>query len=115
MDDRDRQHLGDLVGYARVAIGYARAHGRGWWKNTETLDAVLMRISQIGEAASRTSPEALAAVSGVTWRDIKGMRARIVHDYRVIDVLIIRGVVTRQLPRLIESVDSALAADAERP
>jgi uncharacterized protein with HEPN domain len=54
-------------------------------------------------------------VSGVTWRDIKGMRARIVHDYRVIDVLIIRGVVTRQLPRLIESVDSALAADAERP
>lgn len=53
MDDRDRQHLGDLVGHAQAAIGYARAHGRGWWKSAETLDAVLMRISQVGQAAMR--------------------------------------------------------------
>ena len=111
MDDRDREHLGDLVAHAQAAIGYARAHGRGWWKNAETLDAVLMRISQVGEAASRTSPEALAEVSGVTWRDVKGMRSRIVHDYRAIDVLIIRGVVARQLPRLVSAVGKALVGD----
>ena len=28
MDDRDRQHLGNLIGHAQAAIGYARAHGR---------------------------------------------------------------------------------------
>jgi len=111
MDDRDREHLGDLVVHAQAAIGYTRAHGRGWWKNAETLDAVLMRISQVGEAASRTSPEALAEVSGVTWRDVKGMRSRIVHDYRAIDVLIIRGVVARQLPRLVSAVGKALVVD----
>jgi len=33
MDDRDRQHLGNLLSLAQAAIGYARAHGRGWWKN----------------------------------------------------------------------------------
>ena len=60
MDDRDRQRLGNLIGHAQAAIGYARAHGRGWWRSAETLDAVLMRISQVGEAASKTSPEVLA-------------------------------------------------------
>jgi uncharacterized protein with HEPN domain len=111
MNDRDREHLAALVGHAQAAVGYAKAHGRGWWKNSETLDAVLMCISQVGEAASRTSPEALAEVADVTWRDVKGMRARIVHDYQGIDVLIIRGVVSRQLPRLITSVGRALVEE----
>jgi uncharacterized protein with HEPN domain len=114
MDDRDRQHLGNLIIHAQAAIGYARAHGRNWWKNPETLDAVLMRISQVGEAASRTSPGALALVPDITWRDVKGIRARIVHDYQAIDVLVVRGVVSRQLPRLITSVGKALAEDEKR-
>ena len=114
MDDRDRQHLGNLVAHAQAAIGYAKAHGRDWWKNAETLDAVLMRVSQVGEAASRTSPEGLTEVSGVTWRDVKGIRARIVHDYQDIDVVVIRGVVARQLPQLIANVERALAGDPGR-
>ena len=121
MDERDRRHLLDLVGHAQTAIGYARAHGRGWWKNAETLDAVLMRISQVGESASKTSAEALAEVPDVEWRDIKGIRAKIVHEYKDTDVLIIRGVVARQLPRLITAVSRALgtkprpSAPASRP
>ncbi len=114
MDDRDRQHLRNLIAHAQAAIGYTTAHGRGWWKNAETLDAVLMRISQVSEAATRTSPEALAEVPGVVWRDVKGVRARIVHDYQSIDVLVIRGVVARQLPRLVARVERALAADERR-
>lgn len=114
MDDRDRQHLDNLIAHAQAAIGYARAHGRGWWKSAETLDAVLMRISQVGEAASRTSPEVLAEVPGVTWRDVKGIRVRIIHDYQDVDVLVIRGVVSRQLPRLITSVRKALVAEEEQ-
>lgn len=108
MDERDRRHLLDLIDHARTAIGYARAHGRGWWKNAETLDAILMRISQVGEAASKTSAEALAEVPDVEWRDIKGIRAKIVHDYKETDALVIRGVVARRLPRLINAVSRAL-------
>lgn len=111
MDDRDRQHLLSLLDHAQAAIGYARAHGHGWWKNPETLDAVLMRLSQVGEAASKTSPAALAEIPGVIWREVKGIRAKIVHDYQMVDVEVIRGVVSRQLPRLITTVREVLAAE----
>jgi hypothetical protein len=74
---------------------------------------VLIRISQVGEGASKTSPEALAAVSGVIWRDIKGIRGKIVHDDQAVDALVIRGVVSRQLPRLITIVRKALAAEEQ--
>jgi len=108
MDDRDRRHLLDLVAHAQAAIGYADAHGTEWWRNPETLDAVLMRIAQIGESARRTSPEGLAEIPGISWSDVKGIRARIVHDYDQIDLDIIRGVVSRQLPRLVSVVGKAL-------
>ena len=35
---------------------------------------------------------------------MKGIRGKIVHDYQAIDALMIRGVVSRQLPRLITIV-----------
>ena len=46
----------------------------------------------------------------VIWRDVKGIRSKIVHDYQTIDVLVIPGVVARQLPRLIASAKKALDA-----
>lgn len=49
--------------------------------------------------------------AAITWRDVKGIRARIVHDYQAVDVALIRGVVARQLPKLITEVRKALEAD----
>lgn len=43
---------------------------------------------------------------------MKGIRARIVHDCQAVDVALIRGVVARQLPKLITEVGKALEADS---
>ena len=115
MDERDRHSLEALIEHAQAAIDYARAGGRSWAQDRRTLDAVLMRISQVGEAASRTSPEALAEIPDVDWKSVKGIRARIVHDYRQLDVLVIDGVVSRQLPKLISATRKALASGARSP
>lgn len=114
MDDRDREQLGYLIDHANAAIGYAHAHGRDWWKRNETLDAVLMRISQVGETAKKVSPVGLVAVSGILWKDVKGIREIIVHHYQIIDVVMIRGVINRDLPALITEVRRALAVDDRR-
>lgn len=73
-----------------------------------------MRITQVAEAAKRVSPQGLAEVEGVSWPNIKGIRAKIVHDYEQIDIEIVRGVVSRRLPSLITQVRRSLAADEKR-
>ncbi len=108
MDDRDRAHLEALVLHAQVAIRYARDRGRGWWKSPETVDAVLMRITQVGEQARRVPAPVLAMVADVDWPGVKEIRSKIVHDYRTIDLLVIRGVVARQLPDLVVAVQRGL-------
>ena len=66
------------------------------------------------EAARSTSPESLAKITGISWSDVKGIRAKIVHDYDQIDLDIIRGVVSRQLPRLVSVVGEGLVSPEAR-
>jgi uncharacterized protein with HEPN domain len=115
MDERDRHWLEALIEHAEAAIGYAQAGGRDWWQDRRTVDAVLMRISQVGEAASRTSPEVLAMIPEVDWRSVKASRSKIVHDYLELDVLIIRGIVSRQLPKLVSATRQALERERTNP
>ncbi len=111
MDDRDRAQLELVVAHAEAAMGYAREQGRAWWKDARTLDAVMMRITQVAEAAKRVSPAGQAEVEGVPWSSIRAMRSRLVHDYERVDVELVRGVVSHNLPALVRHVRRALAAD----
>ena len=56
---------------------------------------------QIGELAAKLSPE-LREVSEaeMNWRQIKGMRNIVVHDYGNVDPEIIWSVITEDIPRL---------------
>lgn len=61
-----------------------------------------MRVIQIiGEAARHISPEYQAEHPEIPWREIIGMRHRLVHDY--VDIDPVRGweVVQKDIPELI--------------
>ena len=72
------------------------------------LDALLYEIVVLGEAARRLSPETRAAHPDVPWREIIGMRNRLIHGYAAVDRDIIWTVVTEDLPSLIASLQSSL-------
>jgi uncharacterized protein with HEPN domain len=108
MDARDRESLESLAGHAKKARDYVRRHGPGWYTNDETVDAVMMQITQIAEDAKRVSDETLATIPEVPWKQVKGIREKIVHDYEFVDVEIVRQVVDRSLPDLIGAVKRAL-------
>lgn len=48
--------------------------------------AVLHMLQTIGEAASQLAPPTLAAIAGVPWQQVRGMRNRIVHGYFGLDL-----------------------------
>lgn len=117
MDERDRDLLERMVAHAEAAIGYKRAGGRAWWTDPRTFEAIITRITQVGEAATKVSATTAAGIPRVPWVQIRNTRHRIVHDYMNADVQIVREIVTRELPALVRALTKALQppAPARRP
>jgi uncharacterized protein with HEPN domain len=70
----------------------------------KTQDAVVRNLQIIGEASKKISPETRTAQPEVPWREMMGMRDRIVHDYFGVSLDIVWDVVENHLPPLREKI-----------
>jgi uncharacterized protein with HEPN domain len=70
--------------------------------------AVVRCLEIIGEAANRTSDEVQQKYPLIPWREVVGMRNRIVHAYFDVDLDIIWQVVKVDLPQLLPLIDRAI-------
>ncbi len=71
--------------------------------------AVVKSLEIVGEASSKVSPEAQHAVPSIPWRNIVGMRNRLIHGYFDIDRDIVWRTVIDELPPLIDALREALS------
>jgi uncharacterized protein with HEPN domain len=74
----------------------------------KTADAVVRNLEIIGEAARRIPPSFKETQPHVPWRQISGMRNRIVHDYLGVDMEIVWHIATISLPDLRAQIQSIL-------
>ena len=63
-------------------------------------DAVIRQLQIIGEVAKKLSDETRSIYPDVQWKDIAGMRDKLIHDYFGVDLGAVWGTVTNDLPRL---------------
>ncbi len=66
--------------------------------------AVVKNIEIIGEAANLLSAEFIASHPATPWKQVKGMRNYIVHEYFQIDDVVVWGVVTTDVPLLRQQI-----------
>lgn len=59
--------------------------------------AVIRALEVIGEAAGKVSPDFQAAHADIPWREITGMRHRLIHGYAAVDLDLVWSVVGEQL------------------
>lgn len=75
-------------------------------------DAVIRKLEIIGEAVKRLSPETTTGRPEIPWKQIAGMRDRLMHAYFGVDLALVWRVVERDVPVLRNAV-TALLSPAE--
>ncbi|MDY6786149.1 MAG: DUF86 domain-containing protein [Cyanobacteriota bacterium] len=107
IDDLTRlKHMRDS---ARTAIDFIRNKGREDLDNEQMLSLALVRLIEIiGEAANNVSLACQTSYPQIPWREIVGMRNRIVHAYFEVDLDVVWQVVADNLPELLKWVDRAI-------
>ena len=70
--------------------------------------ALVRLLEVVGEAAARVSEERRVAHPDIPWRDVVGLRNRLIHGYDEVDFDVLWSIVERDLPPLIRALESAV-------
>jgi len=91
----------DMPEEVRDALEFIRGFGlERFLRDRRTCKAVAYSLQTLGEAANHVSERFMAEHPLVPWRDIIGMRHRLVHGYRAVSFEIVWAVTKEELPAL---------------
>ena len=79
------------------------------FNNNELIqDAVIRNIEIIGEATKKISKDLKSQYREIPWKEMSGMRDKLIHDYFGVDVDVVWKTVNEDIPylkSLIENID----------
>jgi uncharacterized protein with HEPN domain len=104
---RDDAHVLDILEAARRATSFVSGMSDTEFLNDiKTQSAVLHQLTVLGEAVRRVSEDFRQANVGVPWKEMAGLRSRIVHDYDEVDLDEIWNILHKDLPTLIPQLEA---------
>ena len=87
LPERDAAFLLDMLLAARDALSFADGVDEPAFRNSRLhQNAVIRALEVIGEAAGKVSAATQAAHPEIPWREITGMRHRLIHGYADVDL-----------------------------
>jgi len=101
--------LRQMLDHAREAVEMVRDRPRSDLDSDRQLELSLTRLLEIiGEAARRVSEAGREQHPDLPWRQIIGMRHRLIHGYDQVDLGILWEVVRHDLPSVIRRLEEIL-------
>jgi len=95
----DKIYLDHIYQAIRSILEYT--HGmsdQGFYSNRLVIDAVIRNFEIIGEATKRLSPELRNANPGIPWKQMSGLRDKLIHEYIKVNLQLIWDVIADVLP-----------------
>ncbi len=109
---REINYLLDVLEAARLLQMFVEGVDWDTFENDLMRRAAVMRQLEImGEAARRLSEETRLELSEIPWRQIIGMRNRLIHGYDDVDLAIVWDSVQNDLPPLIAQLEQVVPTE----
>lgn len=93
------------------SIEHVREFTRGvskerFLKDALVQSAVIRQLEIIGEAVKNLSPSFRKRHKNVPWKDIAGLRDKLIHGYFGVDISLVWGICEKDLPELKDFIGS---------
>jgi len=106
MKKDDLVYVGHMLDMARSIMQKTSGVTQPVFNADENLQLALTHLIQIiGEAAARVSAEFRELHSDISWKQIVGMRHKIVHDYLHVDFELVWEVASHDIPTLVRQLE----------
>lgn len=97
-----RDALDDIATYTNVGP-------EAFFADRMRQDATLRKLQVIGEAVKNLSEDVKSRQPQIPWKQIAGLRDKVIHDYFGVNLTIVWAVVVRDLPELVIAVAALLS------
>lgn len=116
MNQRDLQSLLDIYQSAELIMQYtSNVSAEDFADNALLQDAVVRRLTIIGEAAGRISEKGKEALQNVEWAQIRGLRNRLVHEYDAVAIEIVWDIVQTEIEPLLKEIEPVIPSENQLP
>jgi uncharacterized protein with HEPN domain len=100
------QHIRDALDDIAT---YASAGREAFFAERMRQDATIRKLQVIGQAVKNLSDTSKSQHPDIPWKQVAGLRDKVIHDYFGIDLEIVWAVVEKDLPALRHAIDGLLS------
>lgn len=110
-----KDYIDDIIDSMEKAMKFLGHMNFGeFTKDEKTVYAVVRTLEIIGEAAKQIPISVRRKYPGIPWREMTGMRDKVIHEYFGVDLKIVWNVVKEKIPPLkpiFEKIREAYAVE----
>jgi len=98
--------ISKMLGYVEKILKYsANMSYEDFIKNDMVVEACVFNLSQIGELANKLNDAYRKEHENIAWKQIYGLRNRIVHDYEGVNLKLVWEIIESDLPDLRDELN----------